>query len=120
MADILNFPENKVVRIQPVYSDIIEKAQIKGLTNWSETVVEELAAVLFTEMASSGIETNGDAFRKDFSLVIDSLRATIYRTNKLEHHLHDFIDNSVTLTTDVDELDEMDIDVDLESYQEET
>jgi hypothetical protein len=46
-----------------------------------------------------GIATEGAEFEKDFSTAVDMLRATIYRSMGLPHHLHKFIDEHIATST---------------------
>jgi hypothetical protein len=69
----------------------------KADQKFADSVVDELAGFLLTELDNYDIEVENKAFAKDFVLVVDSLRATIYRSLGLDHHLHMFIDDNVKL-----------------------
>ena len=64
---------------------------------FADSVVDELSGFLLTELDNYDIEVENKAFSKDFVLVVDALRATIYRSLDLDHHLHTFIDDNVKL-----------------------
>jgi hypothetical protein len=67
---------------------------------------------MLEQIENFGIDTESDNFMKDFSLTVDGLRATVYRSFGIPHHLHDFIDENVKMiyreTGQPVELDEVD------------
>jgi hypothetical protein len=94
-SNIVKFPANKIVReILPNHEEI-ERNKAKSKQKWSEEVVEDFVANMIDALDNYGISTEGATFNKDFSTTIDMLRATIYRSMGLPHHLHHFIDNNV-------------------------
>ena len=92
---VIEFPKNKVVRELP--EEIHQARAKKADQKFADSVVDELAGFLLTELDNYDIEVENKAFAKDFVLVVDSLRATIYRSLGLDHHLHMFIDDNVKL-----------------------
>ena len=92
---VIEFPKNKVVRELP--EEIHQARAKKADKKFADSVVDELAGFLLTELDNYDIEVENKAFAKDFVLVVDSLRATIYRSLGLDHHLHMFIDDNVKL-----------------------
>lgn len=92
---VIEFPKNKVVRELP--EEIHIARQAKADQKFADSVVDELAGFLLTELDNYNIEVENKAFAKDFVLVVDSLRATVYRSLGLDHHLHMFIDDNVKL-----------------------
>lgn len=93
---VIEFPKHKVVRDIP--EEHLKARQAKADQKFCDSVVDELSGFLITELDNYNIEvTNNKVFAKDFVLVIDALRAAVYRQFDLNHHLHDFIDDNVTL-----------------------
>lgn len=94
--NVLEFPKSRIVR-EHAGVEYIEKAKEKSKANYAETVADDLIHALLEEIEDMGIDTSTDQFIKDFSMTVDSLRATIYRTLEVPHHLHEFIDKSVKM-----------------------
>ena len=95
--NILTFPKNKIVREPPAIDDeIIQRAKERGQKNFADAVVEDIVNGIVSELSNYGIDIDDPDFLKDFSLSVDALRAAIYRTVNVSHHLHDFIDNAIS------------------------
>jgi molecular chaperone GrpE (heat shock protein) len=94
--NIVEFPRNRIIR-EHAGAEYIEKAKERGKQNFAETVSDDLISVLLEELENFGVDTSQDEFIKDFSMTVDSLRATIYRSFGVPHHLHDFIDTHVKM-----------------------
>ena len=93
---VIEFPKDKVVRDIP--EEHLKARQAKADQKFCDSVVDELSGFLITELDNYNIDvTNNKVFAKDFILVIDALRASVYRQFDLNHHLHDFIDENVKL-----------------------
>lgn len=113
--NVVEFPKHRIVR-EYAGVDYVEKVKEKSKANFAESVSDDMISVLLEEMENVGIDTGSDQFIKDFSMTVDALRATIYRTFDVPHHLHDFIDNNVKMihreTGEVIEsLDDIDTDI---------
>ena len=99
MNEIINFPKDRIIRESPNLTEELAKAKQKGVKNFCDQLTEEMIIIMLDVLDNSGIETDTDTFQKDIALTIDSLRATLYRSMGLPHHLHDFIDNNLTVMT---------------------
>ena len=97
MTNIFKFPENKIVREIPPQIEEIEKAKEKGKQNYAEEIIVDLAENLLGALDSYGLDQESKHFDKDFSFAMEAFRALIYRTLSINHHLHDFIETSVSL-----------------------
>jgi hypothetical protein len=97
MTNIFKFPENKIVREIPPQIEEIEKAKEKGKQNYAEEIIVDLAENLLGALDSYGLDQDSKHFDKDFSFAMEAFRALIYRTLSIDHHLHDFIETSVSL-----------------------
>lgn len=97
MTNVFKFPESKIVREIPINNDEVEKAKEKGKQNYAEDIVVDLAENLLGALDSYGLDQDSKHFDKDFSFAMEAFRALIYRTLSLNHHLHNFIDTSVSL-----------------------
>ena len=90
---VIEFPKSKVVRELP---EEIHKARAKKADQkFADSVVDEICGIVLTELDNYDIQVEDKSFSKDFVLVVDSLRACIYRSLDLDHHLHAFIDDNV-------------------------
>lgn len=94
--NIVEFPRHRIVR-EFAGSEFLEQAKEKSKQNFAESLSDDLVTVLLTEMENIGIDTSTDKFMKDFSMTVDSLRATVYRSFDVPHHLHAFIDKNVKM-----------------------
>jgi hypothetical protein len=90
---VIEFPKNKVVRELP--EEIHKARQAKADQKFADSVVDELSGFLLTELDNYNLAVDNKAFAKDYVLVVDALRAAVYRSLDLEHHLHVFIDDNV-------------------------
>ena len=97
MTNIFKFPENKIVREIPPQIEEIEKAKEKGKQNYAEEILVDMAENLLASLDSYGLDQDSKHFDKDFSFAMEAFRAIIYRTLSINHHLHDFIETSVSL-----------------------
>lgn len=95
MTEILQFPKNKIIREIPVDNEKLEKTKQKSVTNFAENILNEIAHEVAMELDNAGIDTQSEQFLKDYMIVVDFLRATIYRQMDIKHHLHEVMDTSV-------------------------
>ena len=95
---VIEFPKHKVVRDIPAEVHIARQA--KADQKFADAVVDDLTGMIITELDNFSVEVATKEFSKDFILVIDALKAAVYRSVGLDHHLQDFIDKNVTLITD--------------------
>ena len=99
---VIEFPKSKVVRELP--EEIHIARQAKADQKFADSVVDELSGFMLTELDNYNIEVTDKVFAKDFVLVVDALRAAVYRSLGLDHHLHIFIDDNVKLIDGAGEL----------------
>lgn len=92
---VIEFPKHKVVREIP--EELLKARQAKADQKFGDSVVDELSGFLLTELDNYDIEVANKQFAKDFILVVDALRATVYRSLGIDHHLHPFIDENVKI-----------------------
>lgn len=97
MTKIVEFPKSKIFREVPPNIEEIEKAREKGIIKHAESIVEDFQINMLEAMENYGIDIDSDFFLKDMSIVTDFIRAAIFRSFKIEHPLHNFVDNNVTL-----------------------
>lgn len=94
--NIVNFPTSRIVR-ESINVEAIELAKEKSTQKFADTITEDLIGNMIEDLENSGLDVDTDSFMKDFSLTVDSLRATVYRHFSIDHHLHEFIDNNVKM-----------------------
>lgn len=97
MTNVFKFPEHKIVREITPPIEQIEAAKEKGRQNFADGIIVDFIDNTLNLLDNYGVDTDGAEFEKDFSFVIDTVKATIYRSMTLKHHLHDFIDKNVTV-----------------------
>lgn len=92
---VIEFPKHKVVREIP--EEFHRERQAKADQKMADSIVEEVTGLLITELDNYYINVESKKFSKDLVLVADAIKAAVYRSFGIDHHLHDFIDNNVTL-----------------------
>lgn len=92
---VIEFPKNKVVREVP--EEVHKERQAKADQKLADTIVDEITGLIITELDNYYVEVQDKQFAKDFILVMDALKAAVYRQFDIEHHLHGFIDKNVTV-----------------------
>ena len=97
MTNVFKFPEHKIVREVPPQIEEIEKAKEKGKQNYAEDIISDFAESMIGALDSYGIDQDGKHFVKDLSFAVEAIRAMIYRSLAIEHHLHDFVDSHVSV-----------------------
>lgn len=95
--NVFKFPEHKIVREIPPQIEEIEKAKEKGKQNYAEDIITDFADSMLGALDSYGIDQDGKNFDKDLAFAVEAIRAMIYRSLGLEHHLHDFVDSHVSV-----------------------
>ena len=92
---VIEFPKNKVVREVP--EEIHKERQAKADMKQADAIVDEIAGIMLTELDNYYVDINQKQFAKDIILVVDALKAAVYRSYGIDHHLHAFIDDNVKL-----------------------
>ena len=98
MHEVISFPSNKIVREYPQNIEILEKAKEKSVKKFADDVIDILAETCYEQIESLGLNVETKDFDRDFSFVVETIRATVYRNLELPHHLHEFIDNNLEVT----------------------
>lgn len=92
---VIEFPKHKVVRDVP--GQVLEERQKRADQKMADAMVEEITAMIITELDNYYVNIEDESFTKDLVLLVDALRATIYRQFGFEHHLHPYIEKNVKL-----------------------
>lgn len=92
---VIEFPKSKVVREVP--KEVHEERNRRADQKMADSIVDEITGLVITEMDNYYVEVENKTFAKDLVLVADAIKATVYRSFGLDHHLHSFIDNNVKL-----------------------
>lgn len=92
---VIEFPKNKVVREVP--EEIHLERQAKADMKQADAIVDEIAGIMLTELDNYYVDISNKQFAKDIILVVDALKAAVYRSYGIDHHLHPFIDDNVKL-----------------------
>lgn len=95
MDKVIEFPKHKVVRDVP--GEVLEERNRKADQKMADALVEDVAGIIATELDNFDLNVQGKEFAKDFIVVIDALKAAIYRQFGLDHHFHEFIDKNVSI-----------------------
>jgi len=110
MNNVFKFPEHKIVReITPPIEEI-EAAKEKGRQNFADGILVDFIDNTLGLLENYGVDTDGTEFERDFSFAIDTVKAAVYRSMGLKHHLHDFVDNNVTVIKK-DDQEKLEIDI---------
>lgn len=92
---VIEFPKNKVVREVP--EEVHRERQAKADQKLADSIVEDVTGLIITELDNFYVDVQDKQFSKDLVLVADAIKAAVYRSFGIDHHLHDFIDKNVTL-----------------------
>ena len=92
---VIEFPKHKVVRDIP--EEVHIERQAKADQKLADAIVDEVSGIMITELDNYFVGVTDKQFAKDIILVVDALKATVYRSFGIDHHLHEFIDNNVKL-----------------------
>ena len=92
---VIEFPKHKVVRDVP--GEVLEERARRADKKMADAIVEELTSIIITELDNYHVEVEEKSFAKDIVLVVDALRATVYRQFGFEHHLHEFIEKNISI-----------------------
>lgn len=97
MVRVLEFPKNKIIRTTTISNETLEGMKAKGLKNFADSLIEDVSSDLMAALDNYGIDTDQANFSKDYIFLTEVITALVYRTLKLEHSLHQFIDSNVEL-----------------------
>lgn len=115
---VIEFPKNKVVRDVP--EEHLKARQAKADQKLAETIVDDIAGIIVTELDNFMVDVQDKDFAKDFILVVDALKACVFRSFGINHHLHGFIDKNVTIFEhDVDNMSREEIREKIDSIMKE-
>ena len=92
---VIEFPKSKVVREIP--EEVHIERQAKADMKQADVIVDEVAGLMITELDNYFVDVTSKQFSKDIILVVDALKAAVYRSYGIDHHLHPFIDDNVKL-----------------------
>ena len=92
---VIEFPKHKVVRDVP--GEVIEERNRKADQKVADSIVDEMASIIVTELDNYNLEVTDKSFAKDFILVVDAIKSAVYRQFGLDHHFHPFVDENVSI-----------------------
>ena len=92
---VIEFPKHKVVRDVPV--DVIEERNRKADQKMADALVDDLSGILLTELDNFDLDIQNKTFSKDFIVVVDAIRAAIYRSFGIDHRFHEFTDKNISV-----------------------
>ena len=97
---VIEFPKHKVVRDLP--GNVMEERQRRADQKMADSIITELTSILITELDNYTVNIEDESFTKDLVLVVDALRATVYRQFGFEHHLHPYIEKNIKIISKED------------------
>lgn len=90
--NVIEFPSSKIIRPPVVNNEMIEKVQIKGVTNLAASMSADFISALLNDFESAGLDTESDQFHQDFSFVALAVQAVVYRSLELEFPFQKVLD----------------------------
>jgi len=107
---VIEFPKHKVVRDVP--GEVLEERARRADMKMADAIVSDITAMIVTELDNFYVSVEDESFTKDLVLVVDAIRATVYRQFGFEHHLHPFIEDNITIISkkDAEAMEKMDED----------
>jgi hypothetical protein len=97
---VIEFPKHKVVRDVP--GNVLEERQKRADQKMADSIVSEITSIIVTELDNYYVSVEDESFTKDLVLVVDALRAAVYRQFGFEHHLHPFIEKNISIISKKD------------------
>ena len=97
---VIEFPKHKVVRDIP--GDVIEERNRRADQKMADNIVTEVSAMIISELDNFLINVEDESFTKDLVLLVEALRATVYRQVGFEHYLHPYIENNINIISKKD------------------
>lgn len=97
---VIEFPKHKVVRDIP--GEVLEERARRSDQKMADAIIEEITGIILTELDNYHVDVEEESFAKDIVLVVDALRATVYRQFGFEHHLHPFIEKNIKIISKKD------------------
>ena len=97
---VIEFPKHKVVRDVP--GDVIEERNRRADQKMADSIVTEVSAMVISELDNYFVNVDDESFTKDLVLLVETLRATVYRQFGFEHYLHPYIEKNVNLISKKD------------------
>ena len=97
---VIEFPKHKVVRDVP--GDVIEERNRRADQKMADSIVTEVSAMIISELDNYFVNVDDESFTKDLVLLVETLRATVYRQFGFEHYLHPYIEKNVNLISKKD------------------
>ena len=98
--NVIQFPSSKIVRPPVVNNEMIEKVQVKGITNLAESISAEVVAAVMNDFDSAGLNTETVQFHKDFSFLALTMTAVVYRALELDHPFQKVLDQIKIVETE--------------------
>ena len=97
---VIEFPKHKVVRDIP--GNVLEERARRADQKMADSIVEEITAIIITELDNYNVNIEEESFAKDVVLMVDTLRAAVYRQFGFEHHLHPYIEKNIKIISKKD------------------
>ena len=97
---VIEFPKHKVVRDVP--GNVLEERQKRADQKMADSIVTEITSIIITELDNYYVSVEDESFTKDLVLVVDALRAAVYRQFGFEHHLHPYIEKNINIISKKD------------------
>jgi predicted P-loop ATPase/GTPase len=114
---VIEFPKHKVVRDVP--GEVLEERQKRADQKMADAMVDEITGLIITELDNYYVNVEDKSFSKDLVLVVDALRAAVYRQFGFKHHLHEFIEKNIKLIDDADKMSKEEIQEKIEEVMKE-
>jgi hypothetical protein len=92
---VIEFPKHKVVRDVP--GEVMEERARRADQKMADAIVSDISSIILTELDNYYVSVEDESFAKDLVLVVDALTAAVYRQFGFEHHLHEFIENNISI-----------------------
>lgn len=92
---VLEFPKSKIVRENIPDSAEVEKLKEKNKRRYADGIVEEMSQEILMSFSEMGIEMGPN----EFHFLVATLYSIVYRTMKMDHPFHSFIEKNIKLIT---------------------
>lgn len=99
--NVVKFPSNRIIR-ENMNIEAIEQAKEKSVQKFADSITDNIIMEVLMTLENCGIDLDKKQFQRDFSLVANGLRATIYRNFEIDHIFHQIVDENEEVSAALD------------------
>jgi hypothetical protein len=112
MSNVVSFPKGKRNSPPQTLDEIVEQVELVRKEH-IEVVIDDALAFVFSRLYEDGFDLGREECIKTTSMLIETLRSTMYMSVNLSHPLHDLAERMYNITPEgeVEDSDEVIVDL---------